>query len=88
MTRARLSLTLALTALAGGLILQGCERGPAEKAGEKLDSAIEQAGGGPKDLTDGPAEKAGEKIDKATKDAGAAVNSAADKAGAATDPNK
>ena len=88
MTRPRVFLALATTALAAGLMLQGCERGPAEKAGEKLDSAIEQSGGGPKDLTDGPAEKAGEKIDKAGKDAGAAVDSAADKAAAATDPNK
>ena len=44
--------------------LTACERkGPAERAGEKVDNAIEKA----KDKLDpkGPAEKAGEKIDKA-----------------------
>lgn len=34
-----------------------------EKAGENLDNAIEEAGGGQRDLSDGPMEKAGEAID-------------------------
>jgi hypothetical protein len=39
------------------------EKGPAEKAGEKIDKTVEKV----KDAVDpkGPAEKAGEKIDKA-----------------------
>ncbi len=39
------------------------EKGPAEKAGEKLDNAAEKV----KDAVDpaGPVEKAGEKVDKA-----------------------
>lgn len=44
--------------------LASCEKkGPAEKAGEKMDKAIEDV----KDAVDpkGPAEKAGEKVDKA-----------------------
>jgi len=42
----------------------GCkEKGPAEKAGEKVDKTVDKM----KDAVDpkGPAEKAGEKIDKA-----------------------
>lgn len=34
-----------------------------EKAGEDIDSALEKADGGPKDLKDGPFEKAGEAVD-------------------------
>jgi hypothetical protein len=55
--------------LAGAFTLgAGCEseKGPAEKAGEKIDSAAKDA----KDALSppaGPAEKAGEKIDKAVK---------------------
>lgn len=49
-----------------GAILTSCEKkGPAERAGEKLDQAAEKV----KDAVDpkGPAEKAGEKIDDALK---------------------
>ena len=48
------------------LSLTGCEKkGPAEKAGQKIDNAGENV----KDAINpkGPAEKAGEKIDNATK---------------------
>lgn len=38
----------------------------AEKAGENLDSAIEETTQGSKNLGDGPLESAGESIDKAT----------------------
>lgn len=51
--------------LAGVLMFSGCEeKGPAEKAGEKLDKAADNAADAlnPK----GPAEKLGEKVDKAT----------------------
>lgn len=62
--------TFGAVALAGmlGLVtvtgLTACERkGPAERAGEKVDNAIDKV----KDKLDpkGPAEKAGRKIDKA-----------------------
>jgi hypothetical protein len=52
-------------ALAIGLAAGGCrEKGPAEKAGEKLDKAGEKISDAvnPK----GPAEKAGREVDKAT----------------------
>ncbi len=34
-----------------------------EEAGEKIDNALEEADGGPRNLSDGPMEKAGEAID-------------------------
>ena len=59
-------LFLILFALAA-LALTSCgKRGDAEKAGEKIDNAIEDTKDGAKDLIDkdGPAENAGEKVDK------------------------
>lgn len=41
----------------GGLM--GCDRGPAEKVGEKLDKTLDKLSG------KGPLEKAGERIDQA-----------------------
>ncbi len=52
--------------LAGLVFVAGCEeKGPAEKAGEKLDNAASRASDAlnPK----GPVEKLGEKIDRAAK---------------------
>jgi hypothetical protein len=49
---------LAVTVLTIG-VLSGCERGPMEKAGEKVDKAVDALSG------KGPAEKAGERLDKA-----------------------
>ena len=47
--------------LLGGLLLtSGCERGPAERAGAKIDNAASALN--PK----GPGEKLGERVDKAT----------------------
>jgi hypothetical protein len=64
-----LSLALAIGLATGGAtLLGGCrEKGPAEKAGEKVDNAMEKL----EDKLDpkGPAEKAGRKIDKAVDDA-------------------
>lgn len=40
-------------------VFSGCEQGPMEKAGEKVDKAVDKLSG------KGPAEKAGERIDKA-----------------------
>ncbi len=48
-----------LLGLLGSSALVGCEKGPAEKVGEKLDEALDKLSG------KGPIEKAGERIDKA-----------------------
>lgn len=51
----------------------GCEpKGPAERAGERIDQGVEDA----KDALDprGPAEKAGSALDRAADDAADAVN--------------
>jgi len=44
---------------AGGGVLAGCEKGPAQKAGERIDKAVDKLTG------KGPVEKAGERVDKA-----------------------
>jgi hypothetical protein len=49
---------LAVGALTVG-VLSGCERGPMQKAGEKVDKAVDSLSG------KGPVEKAGERVDKA-----------------------
>jgi len=64
------------------LTLGACE-GSAEKAGENLDSSIEEATQGQENLGDGPLEQAGESVDEATgkqrtNDAADAVNDATD----------
>jgi len=63
-----LSLGLAIVLATGGAtLLGGCrEKGPAEKAGEKVDDAMEKL----EDKLDpkGPVVKAGRKIDKAVDD--------------------
>ena len=56
-----------LTALAVGLLalsLSACEKGPAEKAGEKLDDVVEDIRHG----DEGALEKAGRKTDEAIDD--------------------
>ena len=50
-----------LTLLMGGL-LTGCEEGPAQRAGEQVDRALDRLSG------KGPVEKAGERIDKAVEE--------------------
>jgi hypothetical protein len=55
-------------ALGGATLVTGCrEKGPGEKAGEKVDRTLDKI----EDKLDpkGPAEKAGEKIDRAIDDA-------------------
>ncbi len=69
-------------AAAAMLGLAACE-GSAEKAGENMDSAIEEATQGEENLEDGALEQAGEAIDDATGaerqgDLGDAVNDATD----------
>ena len=65
-----------IVALMGLAALAACQPGGAEKAGEKADSAIEEATGGQKVLTDGPMENAGEAVDKAAADAKAGATNA------------
>lgn len=72
-------------ALAGFVAMGACSEGSSEKAGEKIDSAVEKATQGEKNLGDGPFEKAGEQIDKAT---GAKDKDAADALHDATDGDK
>lgn len=60
----------------------GCEQeGPAEKAGESIDQAVENAGDKIESTLDpkGPAEKAGEAIDKGIQNTRDAVKEAGDK---------
>ena len=71
--------TLAMVAAVAALA--ACGQG--EKAGEKMDSAVENATQGHENLSDGPAERAGEAADRATGterqgDAADAVNDATD----------
>ena len=50
---------MVILGLLGSGVLVGCEKGPAEKVGEKLDKALDKLSG------KGPLEKAGERIDQA-----------------------
>ena len=60
--------TLLMVVVALGVAgLSACsQKGSSEKAGEKMDSAIEETTQGQVDRGDGPLENAGEAIDKAT----------------------
>lgn len=61
--KTKLILGLCILPLAALAFVSCKPKGPAEKAGEKLDNAVENV----KDAVDpkGPVEKAGEKVDKA-----------------------
>jgi predicted small secreted protein len=48
--------------LLAATLLAGCDDGPAERAGERIDKAVDKLSG------KGPAEKAGERIDEAAKE--------------------
>jgi len=70
-------------AAAGALCLAACGPGGAEKAGERADSAIENATQGHDNAGDGALEQAGETVDRTTGtqrqgDAADAVNDATD----------
>lgn len=72
----------AVAAAAALLTVAACD-GSAEKSGENMDSAIEEATQGEENLGDGPLERAGEGIDEATDntsndDAADALNDATD----------
>lgn len=75
-----LSAALASVALVG---VAACD-GSAEKSGENMDSAIEEATQGEENLGDGPMERAGESIDEATDNAN---DDGADALNDATDGN-
>ena len=45
-----------------GMMLTGCEQGPAEKVGSKIDRSLDKLSG------KGPLEKAGERVDKAVEE--------------------
>jgi hypothetical protein len=49
-------------ALLAGTVLAGCDQGPAQKAGSKIDRALDRLSG------KGPLEKAGERVDKAVEE--------------------
>lgn len=74
----------AVVALGG---LSAC-KGSAEKAGENLDSAVEETTQGEKNLNDGAFEKTGEAIDKAANDGKNKDTDAADALSDATDGDK
>ncbi|WP_020167570.1 MULTISPECIES: hypothetical protein [Methylotenera] len=54
-------LSIAALALLFAVGLTACEKGPAEKAGEKMDNAAETAG----DKIENATDKAGEKLEEA-----------------------
>jgi hypothetical protein len=60
----RIAASAIMATLVVGLCLTGCERGPAQKAGEKVDEVTGQD----KLIGKGAAEKTGKKIDKAADD--------------------
>ncbi|MGE0740097.1 MAG: hypothetical protein AB7O98_02050 [Hyphomonadaceae bacterium] len=78
----KLIATASVAVAALGLAACG-DGGSAEKSGENLDSAIEEATQGQENLGDGPLERAGEEIDEATgnaqnQDGADALNDATD----------
>jgi hypothetical protein len=80
---------IAAAAAAAAMLGLACERS-AEKAGENLDSSIEEATRGEENLTDGPMERAGEASDYLSgkardDDAADTLNDAAD-GNASTNP--
>lgn len=59
MRRTGMVSVLVVAGLLAGGALAGCEKGPAQRTGEKVDRAVDRLTG------KGPAEKAGERVDKA-----------------------
>lgn len=70
----RVRALLTAVTLVSALAEVACDRGPMEKAGEKVDRALEQD----KLIGKGPLEKAGEKIDNAADKAGDKIDRAVD----------
>ena len=64
---ASLAPRLIAAAFAGVLALSACHKGPAEKAGENIDNAIDKmTKGHEQPLQKGPVQQMGESMDKAT----------------------
>ncbi len=58
---------LLISAIAAVITMTACQKGPAEKTGERIDNTIDQATQGHTEpFQKGPAQQAGENIDKAT----------------------
>lgn len=55
---------VALLTLVSGATAAGCQKGPVQEAGEKVDEALDQD----KLIGKGPAEKVGDKVDEAVDD--------------------
>jgi predicted small secreted protein len=62
MRTTRLFASVIAPLMLAAMLLAGCEDGPAERAGEKIDKAVDKLTG------KGPAEKAGERIDEAARE--------------------
>jgi hypothetical protein len=62
--KGRIVVTVAMAMVIAGAGLTGCEKGPMQKAGEKVDEVTGQD----KAIGKGPAEKAGRKIDNTVDD--------------------
>jgi hypothetical protein len=62
--RRRLVTSAVVTVLVAGMGLAGCEKGPLQEAGEKVDEVT----GEDRAIGAGPAEKAGRKIDNTVDD--------------------
>jgi hypothetical protein len=60
----QLVVSAVVTVLVAGMGLTGCERGPLQKAGEKVDEVTGQD----RLIGKGPAEKAGRKVDNTVDD--------------------
>jgi len=60
----RMAASVLVAIIAAGLCLTGCEKGPMQKAGEKVDEATGQD----RLIGRGPAEKAGRKVDNTVND--------------------
>ena len=60
----RMVVSAIMASLVAGFCLTGCEKGPMQKAGEKVDEAT----GNDKLIGKGPAEKTGRKVDNTVED--------------------
>ena len=62
MNRLRDAVVIVAVAAGVALVVGGCEKGPLQKAGERVDRTLDQD----RALSKGPVEKAGKKADKVT----------------------
>ncbi len=69
---------LAAALAAGGVAACSESKGPAERAGERLDNTTEESTDGVRDLTDGPSENTGERLDNAVDGVGDGLEGAGD----------